>query len=223
MQTGFFWTVALLASLTACDGRDENGKLTEPREAQVLTGRLDVVLTSTSDAIPIAEAGGSLALPDPTGRMSLVVSAPTWVMTQLLVGACDGACGDPESQAWLEARNDAIYGTEFWCDPKTSCIDVPEDFGASSLVYGSCPDGFVHKAQPIRDDLVDFTDATPCLPPPTLEEGKSYYVHASGHACDNSDFNDCDEIRGVRFFRIEDGAIVDLGGNTDARHRVYHE
>jgi hypothetical protein len=218
-----FWTAFLLAPASGCDERDENGKLKEPREAHVLTGRLDVALVSNGDAIPVAETPGSLTIPDPTGRSSLVLSAPSWQIVLLLVGRCEGACADPTSKAWLKPSNDALYGTEFHCDPSTGCMDDPDDFGLRSLAYGSCPAGFVHKAQPIQNDLMDFTDATACAEPPVLEEGGTYYFLGVGTACNNSDFNDCDEIRGVRFFTIEDGAVVDLGGNGDDRRLVYGE
>jgi hypothetical protein len=102
-------------------------------------------------------------------------------------------------------------------------MDDPDLWGVTSMVYGSCPEGFVHKERPNRGNLVDFTDGVTCATPPALEEGGTYYVQGLGVLCNNSDFNDCDEIRGVRFFKIENGAVVDLGGNGDDRRLVYGE
>ena len=183
--------------------------------------------------------------PPATGKLELALAAPTtsgtpqsvgtrltirstgWQVDELLFGRCAGACNETEIDAWLTSRADALYGLIFTCPVGEPCVGDPHVFGFEQATYGSCPTNVHSMLHPTEIDpalgLVDDMGlATDCTAvPPVVDDGATYYVYGYGTDCKDGSSDECTEIHAVRFFQIQNGQLVDVGGTTDDRRPVH--
>ncbi len=210
----FFSSTMFLAAGSGCTSG--------PRASGILTGKLEVAPTASTPS-------RSSELARAPGAVGVTIRTTGWKLDQLLVGRCVGACDEAEVDAWLVARADTLYGLGYGCPLGAACVDHPNAWGFEETAYGTCPDNVHSVLNPIVTDaelglVDDIGMSTDCsASAPVLVEGPTYWVTGFGLECFHDSFDDCDEVRGVRFFKIEKGQIVDVGGTADDRRPVRFE